>query len=407
MGSRIPFKIIIWAALSTLFTLTTAALQDGIVSITSPFQRWAKNDTIVIDTFRQKDKNDLGFWHGAGEDLRVEYGAGYVRFFPTDPDQNFHTQLADNKCISLLPYRGKHLHVVFSGTLKFGISLNQHNQECNPRQNPYPATWDTVEAGRYARGNEIYVPLEHFQIDQSRVVSVSFNGFYSRESLTLYKVEIIPDLPKSVPTPSKLPSGQMALRCSRPNSFAFGIDDGQPRFAQEVMKILEEEGILVTFFVVGAGLRNEETNFTRVYREMLKRGHQIALHSTTHQKMEGLQTVDEMDEEIAQNVQVFKTFLETESRYFRPPFGTIGARSRQRLAALLPDPYIVNWSVDIEDWLWAETETPERQVDAFVRDVKKGGNLVVMHYLHPSTVRYFRDIIRFVKSTGVDIMRID
>lgn len=94
-------------------------------------------------------------------------------------------------------------------------------------------------------------------------------------------------------------------------------------------------------------------------------------------------------------------------RYFRPPFGTLGARTRQRLAKYIKDPQIINWSVDIEDWLWADTKTPEKQREAFIRDVRRGGNLAVMHFLSPTTVQYFREVIRFVKSMNATIMRID
>ncbi|KAF4152499.1 hypothetical protein CNMCM6936_000088 [Aspergillus lentulus] len=346
---------------------------------------------LVIDTFNDTWRNNLGFWHGAGEGLPIEYGDGYVRFFPTDPDHNYHTQLAAAECFSFLPYSDQYLHIVFSGTNKFSISLNQNNEDCDPYRKPYPETWDSVEAARYTSGNEIYVPLSHFHIDQSRVLSVSFNGFYSKESLTLYKVEIVPELPMGLRVPNRLAN-----------------DDGQPRFAQEVMDILEKENILVTFFVVGAGLRDEETNFTQVYREMLRRGHQIALHSNTHRKMEGLQAIEDIDDEIIRNIRAFGSFLGVESaRYFRPPFGTIGSRTRQRLAVYTSDPQIVNWSVDIEDWLWGDTETPERQLEAFYRDVRRGGNLAVMHYLKPSTVKYFPRVIRFVKAMNLTIMRID
>jgi hypothetical protein len=72
------------------------------------------------------------------------------------------------------------------------------------------------------------------------------------------------------------------------------------------------------------------------------------------------------------------------ARYFRPPYGIVGARTRQRLAYFIDDPYIVNWSVDIA-----------------------GGDLVVMHYLSPSTVSYFRDAIRIARATGKQIMRVD
>ncbi|EAW09312.1 polysaccharide deacetylase family protein [Aspergillus clavatus NRRL 1] len=363
--------------------------------------------TVMIDTFHDTYRNNLGFWHGPGEDLPVKYGGSYVRFFPSDPDHNYHTQLASEGCFSLLPYQDQYLHVEFSGTNKFSISLNQNNRECDARRKPYPETWDSVEAARYALGHHIFVPLAHFHIDLSNVLSVSFNGFYTGETLTLHKVEIVSELPMRLRLPDKLESGSMVLRCTRPNSFAFGIDDGLPQFAQQVMDILEKEGILVTFFVVGAGLRSEDTNFTQVYREMLRRGHQIALHSDTHRKMEGLETIEDIDNEIIKNIQTFQGLLGVESRYFRPPFGTVGARLRQRLAAHITDPQIVNWSVDIEDWLWAGTETPEKQLEAFYRDVRQGGNLAVMHYLSPSTVQYFPEVIRFVKARNATIMRID
>lgn len=95
------------------------------------------------------------------------------------------------------------------------------------------------------------------------------------------------------------------------------------------------------------------------------------------------------------------------ARYFRPPYGTVGARMRQRLAAHIDDPYIVNWSVDVEDWLWANTDEPWRQLKAFRRDVERGGDLVVMHYLTWSTVKYFRDFIDIARRKGKQIMRID
>lgn len=80
---------------------------------------------------------------------------------------------------------------------------------------------------------------------------------------------------------------------------------------------------------------------------------------------------------------------------------------RQRLAAHIFNPYIVNWSVDVEDWLWANTDEPWRQLKAFHRDVDRGGDLVVMHYLTWNTVKYFREFIQIARRKGKRIMRID
>lgn len=302
--------------------------------------------SLVIDTFQHATHNDLGFWHGTGEGLKMEHEPGYVRIFPTDPDQNFHTQFDAQSCFSLLPWRNQFLHVVFEGSEEFTVSLNEHNSDCHPRRSPFPGVPDSVQASRYmmrttrgagSGGNnyekdgvssgpgsseekttdpghkgeqkggcnvdvddssmpaspekaELFIPLSHFKIDQSRVVSFSFTGFYTNEPLTLRRIEIVPTIPPPAAEndnfhiPEKLPTGTLVLRCKRPNSFAFGIDDGQPRFAQEVMRILDKEDVRVTFFVVGAGLRDHSTNFTNFYKEMMKRGHQIALHSNTHPK---------------------------------------------------------------------------------------------------------------------------
>ncbi|KAJ5555041.1 Glycoside hydrolase/deacetylase beta/alpha-barrel [Penicillium sp. DV-2018c] len=443
--------------------------------------------SIIIDTFKYPLRNDLGFWHGSGENLTVQHGPGFIRLFPTDPDQNYHTQFDTNVCYSLMGWYNEFLHVVFEGTDQFSVSLNQHNDECNPHRSPFPGVTDSVQAERYVvhpaselagrrddedddgedddeddwdddddddddeddddyldadshrknghhkngrsksgrRKNlkgtariptgrrELFIPLSHFQVDFNRVVSFSFHGFYTNQSMTLHRVEIVSAVPQPTQEnghfrlPGKLPSGRLVLRCSRPGSFAFGIDDGQPQFSQEVMRILDEENVQVTFFVVAAGLTDQTTNFTEFYKEMLKKGHQVALHSKTHPKMEALPTLRDIDEEIIQTIQIFKEKLGIESSYFRPPFGTVGARLRQQLARHIPNPYIVNWSVDVEDWLWANTTTPEKQLDAFYRSVGLGGNLAVMHYLNPTTIQYLPQFIRYVKSAGFRIMRID
>jgi hypothetical protein len=249
-------------------------------------QRVFKRGGFVIDSFYDGPFNDLDAWHGPGEGLHVEYGdddARYLRLFPSDPDQNYNTQVSSS-CFNMTKYKDMYLHVDYSGSDKFSISFNQNNEHCNSERAPYPDTADSVEASRYSSDGEIYVPLSHFSIDFSRALSISFHGFYTTDDVTLYKVEIVPDVPDYVDLPKKLDTGTLVVKCKRPGSFAFGIDDGDPELAQEVMEILTDEGIQVTFFVVGNALRNRETNFTEVYREMLRRGHQVALHSYTHPK---------------------------------------------------------------------------------------------------------------------------
>ncbi|KAJ1327462.1 peptidoglycan-N-acetylglucosamine deacetylase [Microdochium nivale] len=385
---------------------TTAPVPTGTVSAPST----GATAALVIDRFGNQAANALNMWHGGDDGLSVTWGSQSLTLKADDSDYSFYTQLSAT-CKDMTMYDNGYLHVAYSGSNKFTIAMQQHNSQCNAAIAPYPETWDSLEAARYSSATDIYIPMKHFNINRSRAVGFAFKGFYTTASTVLTKVEIVNSVPANFKIPVKLPSGNLVFSCKRPNSFAFAIDDGIPALSQEVMKIIKEENIKVTFFTVGAPLDDAGTNLTNVYREMSSQGHQIALHSYTHPKMEGLPDNEAIDWEYINDIDAMKDAFGSgyRSNYFRPPFGNEGARMRQRLTQVLgtSDAYIMNWSVDVEDWLWAETSTPEKQLDAFKRDVNKGGNLVVLHYLYPSTVSYLREFIRIAKATGKQLMRVD
>ena len=368
--------------------------------------------TLVVDNFKSESTNALGQWHGCDDDcIPAKYSSGSVSLQTTDSDLSWYTDFAE-KCADITAYAKSYVHVQYSGSAKFTLSLQQHNSQCNPQLKPTFETWDSIEAERYATGgSDIYVPLSHFKVNLGRVKGFAVKGFYTDAATVLKKIELVPSVPSGFKVPNKLPSGQLVFACKRPNSFAFAIDDGDPKYAQQVMDIVKSENIKVTFFTVGLPLLDTSNNLSAVYKDMAARGHQIALHSYTHPKMEGLPDNAAIDWEYNNDIRaVSDTFGNgAHSNYFRPPFGTEGARMRQRLAAALKtdNPYLVMWSVDVEDWLWAESNTPQKQLDAFKRDVNAGGNLVVMHYLYPTTVNYLRQFIQIAKATGKQLMRVD
>lgn len=384
---------------------TTAVVPTGTVAAPA-----GTASALVIDRFGNQAGNALGMWHGGDDGLSMTWGSQSLTLKAADSDYSFYTQLSAS-CKDMTMYDNSYLHVAYSGSNKFTIAMQQHNSQCNADIAPYPETWDSLEAARYSSATDIYIPMKHFNIERKRAVGFAFKGFYTTASTVLTKVEIVQNVPTNWKVPTKLPTGNLVFACKRPNSFAFAIDDGSPEFAPEVMKIIKEENIKVTFFTVGAPLDDATTNLTNVYRDMASQGHQIALHSYTHPKMEGLPDNEAIDWEYTNDIDSMKDAFgaNTKSHYFRPPFGNEGARMRQRLTQVLgtSDTYIMNWSVDVEDWLWATGPTPEKQLDAFKRDVNKGGNLVVMHYLYPSTVGYLREFIRIAKATGKQLMRVD
>ena len=98
-----------------------------------------------------------------------------------------------------------------------------------------------------------------------------------------------------------------------------------------MMQIIKDANIKVTFFAVGSALLDTSGNFTNIYKEAIANGHQVALHSQTHPKIEGLSTIAQIDSQFTQNIATAKSKLGVTTKYFRAPYGTDGALTRQRL----------------------------------------------------------------------------
>ena len=381
----------------------------AVVEPTATIPATTGPSAFVIDTFGNANTNNLGFWHGGDDTTTYTLSGGKMTInMKGNSDLSWYTQVS-NGCSDFTANDNSYLHIAYTGSNAFTIALQQHNPTCDPNINPFPYTWDSVEASRYSNTakTDAYVPLSHFNINRTLTVGFALKGFYTTTSTVFSKIEIVKTVPTGFLVPSKLTTAPLIFACTRPNSFAFAIDDGDPQYAQQIVSGVAAAGIHVTFFTVGAALLDTSTNLTSVYNGMLAAGHQVAYHSYTHPPMEGLPSLAAIDWELNNDIAAVSKTLGITSTYFRPPFGTEGARIRQRLAALIPGAKFVEWSVDVQDWLWALSSTPENQITNFQSDVDKGGNLVVMHYLYNTTVSYLPQFIAIAKKTGKQLMRVD
>lgn len=316
---------------------------DTIPSATVPVTS-STATPFVIDQFSNPDSNALGFWHGGDDPEGYTISGGRLTIRFSDSDYAFYSQITAG-CRDLTAYNNAYLHIAYSGSTAFSIALQQHNSACNENIAPYPETWDEVEAARYATAADIYVPISHFNIVKARAVGIALKGFTSATNTIITRIEIVNTVPAGRTIAGKLATAPLVFACTRPNSLAFAIDDGDPLLAQQVMKIVKDEGIKVTFFTVGAALLDRSNNLTNVYKDMLSQGHQVAYHSFTHPKIEGLGTNEAIDWEITQDINAMTQTLDVRSTHFRPPFGNEGAKMRQRIAALIPGGKLINWSI--------------------------------------------------------------
>lgn len=192
-----------------------------------------------------------------------------------DTDFGFATEFNNKGCQDIGPFNGQLLHVVLSGSKEFSVALSQAT-ECT--ESPVLATWDIVNAADYfTDGKHLYIPLANFNINKEYVMAVSFRAFRDPNTPTTFNLVEIIELPldgiPGFPIPEKKATEPLYFHCTKKNSIGFGIDEGRPDLARELMRILDEENIKVTFFVLGSQLNDPGT--TKFYIDAKNKGHQV------------------------------------------------------------------------------------------------------------------------------------
>ncbi|KAJ3189060.1 chitin deacetylase, partial [Entophlyctis luteolus] len=97
--------------------------------------------------------------------------------------------------------------------------------------------------------------------------------------------------------------------------FPLAFDDGglTPSF----MKLLDDNGVVGTFFLIGANVVSDPAHAQYV-KDLYAAGHQIGLHTWTHRPI-SLQSNEELISEIIFNILSIYNIIGKVPRYFRPP----------------------------------------------------------------------------------------
>ncbi len=187
------------------------------------------------------------------------------------------------------------------------------------------------------------------------------------------------------------------------------FDDGPSIYTDEILDILDRNGVKATFFVIG---REEE--FYDAYRRIVREGHSIGLHSYTHDYQKFYASEDAFGEELTRLNDLLCELTGTRTNLFRFPGG-----SSNRVAPLPIETYIAylnEHGINYYDWnaLNGDAVTyglsPEQLVRNIMHDVSKNeDSIVLMHDLKTThaTVESLQPLIDTLKQQGYEILPID
>lgn len=183
---------------------------------------------------------------------------------------------------------------------------------------------------------------------------------------------------------------------------ALTFDDvPDPRFTPQVLRILAQNHVKATFFVVGSRAKKHPDLVARIVRE----GHVIGNHSYNHPQFHKL-TMSEYIDQIVRTENILYGLTGYKPKLIRPPYGDI---TENQLRWAKREGYkIVNWNVDSLDWKGIGKEKVKKNIMASAGQ----GSIILQHAGGGSTsdltgtIEALPEVIRELKKKGYSFVTV-
>ena len=172
---------------------------------------------------------------------------------------------------------------------------------------------------------------------------------------------------------------------------ALTFDDGPGPYTAELLDFLKQEGVRVTFFVLGTRV----DAYPKLIRRMAAEGHEIGNHSNAHNMLHHMDLVG-VRQEMGKCAEKIEKLLGYRPSIMRCPGGNKNSAVEQYAKeAGIPIAY---WSVDTLDW---KSRDKDAILDiAFGKNGIRDGSIVLMHDIHKTTIPAAKEMILRLKEEG-------
>ena len=174
---------------------------------------------------------------------------------------------------------------------------------------------------------------------------------------------------------------------------ALTFDDGPSNVTEQVLDVLESEGIVGSFFLIGQQVTPETKP---ILERQLALGCEICNHSFTHRPMNEM-SAEVIREEIDKTSDVIRDAVGIETLFFRPPYIALS----DTMYANINMPFICG--EDSRDW--DDSTSAQDRIDRVLANVTDG-TLVLMHDMKDNfkTLEALPVIIKGLREKGFDFV---
>ncbi len=175
---------------------------------------------------------------------------------------------------------------------------------------------------------------------------------------------------------------------------ALTFDDGpHPVYTPEMLDLLKEKNIKVTFFLLG----EQVEKYPDIVKRMNDEGHLIGNHSYKHEQLSKLSSVQACSQVNRTNELIY-AITGKYPEYLRPPFGDWKDRLDCEVNMIE-----VLWNVDTLDW---SSQNKDKVVSKVMKNVEEG-DIILMHDSYESTVKATAEIIDRLQKDGYEFVTVD
>lgn len=192
-------------------------------------------------------------------------------------------------------------------------------------------------------------------------------------------------------------SDKISFEFRWPYRVALTFDDGPHIFfTEEIVKILKDENIPATFFLVGKNIEK----YPHLAQLISSNGHQIGNHTYSHKRLTQSKE-SEIIEEVKKMEDVLEKTIGKKTNLFRPPGGHIDESTEKLLKKR--GYKIVYWDVfpnDINPDITAD-EIYKRVIDSI-----KDNSIILLHSGSKNTLNALPKLIKALKMKGYRFVRV-
>ncbi|MFB9836829.1 polysaccharide deacetylase family protein [Actinoallomurus acaciae] len=193
-----------------------------------------------------------------------------------------------------------------------------------------------------------------------------------------------PPVRRPRPAPSRPP-----VDCRKVKCVALTFDDGPGPYTSRLLRMLAARHAKATFFLIGGNIHGREA----VVRQELAQGHAIGDHTWSHPDLSTLPE-KRIRAQLTRTLTAITRATGRPVHLMRPPYGATD-RHVAKVARSLRLAQII-WDVDTDDWRDRNSAiVAHRAISRAHR-----GDIILMHDIHPTTVRAVPKILRGLAKRG-------